>query len=200
MEETRPDSPTGITDTLKGGAGDAAGTVKQEVAAATTQVADQARTLLDQSKTQVRDEARAQSEKLAGSLRQMGTQFQALAEGRPQEAGPVGDYARQAAEGLARYADSLQSKGVDGVLQDAQHFARRRPGTFLLGAAVAGVVVGRLVRNAKGDAVQGQQQLAAPQPSDRLTTYPEVTTQAGSFEGTDRNGTWTQTDRAWSGA
>jgi len=168
MEPTRADAPRttavqpngndlgqnsgqmGASETAKQGAAEAVSAVKQEVRAATGDAKAQARSLLDQSRTQLRGEASVQTDKLSGSLRQVGTQLQALADGRTEEAGPVGDYARQAADAVARYADNLQSKGFEGVLRDTQDFARRRPGTFLLGAAIAGVVAGRFIRNARG--------------------------------------------------
>ena len=37
------------------------------------------------------------------------------------------------------------------VLDELRRFARRRPATFLIGAAIAGVVVGRLTRNLLAD-------------------------------------------------
>jgi hypothetical protein len=43
----------------------------------------------------------------------------------------------------------LDSHGPDEVLDEVRSFARRRPGTFLLIAAGAGVVLGRLTRGLK---------------------------------------------------
>jgi hypothetical protein len=206
MEPTRADAPVNTTavqpngdglaqkagqlgETAKQGAAEAAASVKQEVVAATSDAAAQARSLLDQSRSQLKSEAAAQTEKLSGSLRQVGGQLHALAEGRPQEAGPVGDYARQAAEGLARYADGLQTKGLEGVLRDTQDFARRRPGTFLLGAAVAGVVAGRFLRNAKGvdtAATSSTPSLQAPRLSDQPLPSPSP----GSMQASDHSGDW----------
>jgi len=190
-----------VGQVAKEGAAEGMATVKQGVAAATNDMAGHAQQLFDQSRGHVRNEAQAQTEKLSQSLRQMGTQMHALANGRPEEAGPVADYARQAAESISRYAESIQSKGIDGVLRDTQDFARRRPGTFLLGALVAGVVVGRLVRNAKGIQHNGS---SAPSPSfsNGLSQYPPpmapITVVESPVSGyvTDAPGTWAANDPA----
>ena len=79
----------------------------------------------------------------------------ALAEGRPDDAGPAGDYVRQAGDKLQEVAQRLESGGLDGALSDLQGFARRRPGVFLLGAAATGFAVGRLLRGAQAANADG---------------------------------------------
>ena len=48
-------------------------------------------------------------------------------------------------------SDDVQTRGIGGLLSDVQTFARRRPGAFLRGTAVVGVMAGRAARNAKAD-------------------------------------------------
>jgi len=196
-----------VGQAAKEGATESLAAVKQEVSAATSDMAGQARNLLDQSRSQVRTEAQAQTEKLSQSLRQVGTQMHALANGRPEEAGPVADYARQAAEHVSRYAESIQGKGLDGVLRDTQDFARRRPGTFLLGALVAGAVAGRLVRNARdiqsNDSPALPQSTGAQSPTNGLGQYPPPAAPLGgtgspaTFQAADAAGSWERNDPAW---
>jgi hypothetical protein len=88
--------------------------------------------------------------------------FQALLEGRRDEAGSLPDYAEQLARQLQRGADRIDELGLKGVLDEVQRFARRRPGAFLAGAAVAGFVVSRFGRSA----VEAQQ-AEMPSPSRR---------------------------------
>jgi hypothetical protein len=73
-----------------------------------------------------------------------------LADGRTQEAGGTRDYARQAATTLQEWAGRVESRGFQGLTRDLEQVARRRPGTFLAGAAAAGFVLGRLVRSSSG--------------------------------------------------
>src|SRR3954447_2839097 len=73
-----------------------------------------------------------------------------MAEGRGAPSGPLGDYTRQAADRLQSAAGYLENKQPGELLDDVRGFAGRRPGAFLLGAAVAGFAVGRLVKGASG--------------------------------------------------
>jgi hypothetical protein len=54
--------------------------------------------------------------------------------------------ARQAADRADRVADWLGEREPGDLVEEVRSLARRRPGAFLLGAALAGVVVGRLTR------------------------------------------------------
>ncbi|MCC3763416.1 hypothetical protein K3N28_10060 [Glycomyces sp. TRM65418] len=140
--------------------------VAQEGRAEAREVADtareQGRQLADEAKTQVRNVAEdakeqlreqiaSQTTKATESLRSLGEQVSALAQGRPEEAGPLTDYTQAAAERLRSTADRVQDQGIDGLLEDTKQFARRRPAAFLFGAALAGFAVGRLLRGG-GDA------------------------------------------------
>lgn len=54
--------------------------------------------------------------------------------------------ARQAASGLEQAADALNGRSVQDITRSVADFARRQPTAFLLGAALAGVALGRFVR------------------------------------------------------
>lgn len=123
-----------------------ASTAGDQVAQVAGEVGAQARNLIDESKNQLHDQARAQTDQIAAKLREVGDQVQALVEGRTQDAGAVGDYAQQAVQTVNRFAGRIEERGFDGVIDDVQRFARRKPGTFLIGAALAGFGVGRLLR------------------------------------------------------
>ena len=110
------------------------------------EAASQARGLVDQAKNELRDQGRSQADQVANAVRRVADQAEALAEGRVEEAGNVRDYAQQAGDRMHQLADELGQRGIDGVLNDVQNFARRRPGAFLAGCAAAGFVAGRLIR------------------------------------------------------
>jgi hypothetical protein len=128
------------------GAKQVASEAAQQVTEVTRQAADQARELVGQAQAQLREQAVSQTERAAGGLSDVGRQIRALAEGRTDEAGFAADGARQIAETIDGLAGRIQQRGFDGTVQDLTNFARRRPGTFLLSAAAAGFVVGRLGR------------------------------------------------------
>jgi hypothetical protein len=124
-----------VTDTAK----EQARQVKDEAAA-------QARGLVDQARNELRDQSRSQTDQAAKAIHRVGDQADALAAGRVDEAGAVADYVRQAGERAHAVANRIDERGVDGLLDDVQDFARRKPGAFLLGCAAAGFVAGRLIR------------------------------------------------------
>lgn len=131
-------------------AAEVAGAVKEQVAGVAGEAKTQVRNLVEESKSQLRSQAQTQTETIASQLRKLGDQVQALVDGRTAEAGPVGDYVKQAASTVNDLAGRIETKGFEGVVEDVTRFARRRPGTFLLGALAAGFGVGRLVRQAGG--------------------------------------------------
>ena len=112
-------------------------------------VADHARDVLDQTRSEVRSQADQGTKRVAGGLRTIGQQLQALRDGRTNEAGPLRDYADQARDKVDALAARLDARGIDGVASDLTAFARRRPGLFLLGCAGAGFAVARLVRSSQ---------------------------------------------------
>jgi len=123
-------------------------TARQQAGQVRQEVAHHGREVVTQATGKLREQGRAQTRELASTVRGWADQTRALAEGRPQEAGQIAPYARRAADGVADVAGKLEERGFEGVLDDLQRFARRRPGVFLLGAAVAGFGVGRLLRGA----------------------------------------------------
>jgi hypothetical protein len=48
-------------------------------------------------------------------------------------------------EGVTSVSDSLRGRSLGDLLADAQGYARRNPGTFALGAAVAGFALARVI-------------------------------------------------------
>ena len=133
-------------------------TVREQTARVRGEVVEQGRTLAEQARSQAEAQAHAQSRRLADSLSRLGDEVRALADGRPQDAETVRPYVANAADAVYDAADRLYSlasdidtRGLTGVLDDLQAYARRRPGAFLLGAAVAGFGVGRAVRASSAD-------------------------------------------------
>lgn len=152
-----------VASTAAGGMKDVASTAKEQAGQVASEVSTQGRQLAKEAKQQLSEQARGQTQQIAQALRQLGDRATALAEGRSEEAGPLADYARQAASKVSDLAQQVDQRGFEGVIQDVQDFARRKPGTFLLGAAVAGFAVGRLVRGARdadGSSTSGQTALA----------------------------------------
>ena len=137
---------------------DVKGTVRAQAAQVRDELTTQGRTVVEEARTKVQDQSRTQARRAGESLSRLASEAHALAEGRPEEAETLRGYLTQGADRLMdaadRFyglADEIDERGIEGVVSDLQRFARRRPGVFLLGAAVAGFGVGRAVRSAQDD-------------------------------------------------
>lgn len=124
-----------------------ADTVRSQADQVKGELAGQARAMLDETRDQLETQADIQATRVGRALYQVGTQAVALSEGRPEEAGPLVDYAEQAAGWLDDTASYIEERGIEGLASDLVDFARRRPAVFLAGAAVVGFGVGRLIRS-----------------------------------------------------
>lgn len=122
--------------------------VRQEVGAVADEARRQARHLLDDARVQLQDQADTQQVRLASGLRTFSDQLDRLTSDT-QESGVAVDLAREVASRVGGYASWLESRNTADVLDEVRWFARRRPGTFLLVAVGAGLVVGRLARSLK---------------------------------------------------
>jgi hypothetical protein len=114
----------------------------KQVAGETTR---QARNLIEEGKGQVAEQARQGQQKAAGSLHTLADQLEEMSR-RPDNDGIASDVARQAAERARDVASWLEQHELGDLLTEVRTFARRRPGMFLAGAALAGVLAGRLTR------------------------------------------------------
>jgi hypothetical protein len=110
---------------------------------------NQARHLADEAKGQLIEQSRVQRDRLVDTMRTFSGDLDRMASGESPSSGLASDLVRQAAERTRELCARLEGREPAQVLDDVRGFARRRPGTFLLGSLVAGVVAGRLLRGAK---------------------------------------------------
>lgn len=136
-----------VARTAEQDARELADTVRSSADQVKGELTGQVREMLAETQGQLQEQADVQAGRLADTLWQVGTQAVALSEGRPEQAGPLVDYAEQAAEWLDYCASHIEERGLEGLATDVVDFARRRPGVFLAGAAVVGFGVGRLIRS-----------------------------------------------------
>ena len=59
---------------------------------------------------------------------------------------PVARIAESAADNLQRFSDSLRDRDLDGLLRDAESFARRQPAVFIGAAALVGFLAVRFLK------------------------------------------------------
>ena len=128
-----------------------------EAATVADEAKNQARSLWEQASSQLSNQAADQKSTLASWLRGLAEELRSMADASqrdlvaygPSSAGTPG-FATGLADRGANYARSaaswLDDREPSAILDEVGSFARRRPGTFLVIAATAGVVAGRLTR------------------------------------------------------
>ena len=144
-----------VAGTATDGAKEVAKETGRQVSQVAGEAAEQARQMLAQTGDQLKEQASAQTGRAAEGLRTVTSQLTALRNGRPEEAGAVGDYAGQLTDKLGELADRLDDRGFDGIVDDVHRFARRRPGVFLIAAATAGFFAGRFLRGTQAASSNG---------------------------------------------
>lgn len=135
-------------------------TAQAEVANVASEVKTNARDLLQQAKHDLTEQAGAQQQKVAEGLRSVSTELHSMAAASEQP-GVATDLVRQAAERSSAVASWLDGRDPGSLLTEVKSFARQRPGTFLLLAAGAGVLAGRLSRSLSAGAPEPTHPAAA---------------------------------------
>ena len=138
---------TGAVDTARREAEKVGETAKEQVGQVAGEVGRQARNLLDETRSQLRSQAQEQTDRISATLSDLANELRGMADNAPDPSSSVANLVGDGARRLEDFATHLQTGGLDTVVDDLKTMARRRPGAFLAGAAVAGVVVGRLFRN-----------------------------------------------------
>ena len=62
-----------------------------------------------------------------------------------------GNYARSAADAVSSFAEKLNGKEIDDMVEDARSFVRKSPAVAIGAAAVAGFLISRLVKSGMDD-------------------------------------------------
>jgi hypothetical protein len=127
-----------------------AGTAMDQTQQVASEVKQQAHKLADEVKSQAQEQATSQRDKAVETLRSFGDELSSMASSRSEgsSSGLATQLARDGSSWTYQAADYLERREPGQLIEEVREFARRRPGTFLVGAAVAGVVVGRLTRGA----------------------------------------------------
>lgn len=106
---------------------------------------NQARNVVGEARDQLRGHAGDQHQNAVKNLRSLGEELQSMAQNGQQD-GVASGLVRRAGDQAHSAASWLDSRNPEDLIDEVRNFARRRPGVFLAGALVAGVVAGRLTR------------------------------------------------------
>ncbi|GGK10236.1 hypothetical protein GCM10010123_45240 [Pilimelia anulata] len=167
-----------VVETAAGAGAQVAESVREQGGEVAAEAGRQARNLAHEAGGQLAEQARAQQQRAAGGLRTLGEELDGMAQASPRESGTATELARQASAKLTELAGWLEEREPGAVLDEVRRYARRKPGTFLLGAAALGVLAGRVTRNL-GDPADGSARPAAGRapatpPAPPVTPAPPV--------------------------
>lgn len=135
---TAKDEGRHVADVARGEAQQVAGEAKQ-----------QARHLMDDARSQIEEQSRSQLDNLVSLLQGFGDDLERMVRGEGASGGLAQDVVSQVSDRAKSLSSQIQGREPAELLDQVRGFARRRPGTFLLGALAAGVVAGRIARGAK---------------------------------------------------
>jgi hypothetical protein len=142
------DEAAGVGQHAREAGGQVAQTATDQARQVVAETGQQARDLLGEAQGQARDQASVQQKKAAQQLHTVADELGQMADNGGQS-GVATEFARQAANRAHGAASWLEQREPADLLDEVRNFARRRPGTFLIGAAVAGLAAGRLTRGLK---------------------------------------------------
>lgn len=148
-------------------------TAKGEAANVAHEAKLNAQDLLHQAKSGLTTQAGTQQQKAAEGIRNISSQLHSMASA-PDQQGMASDLVRQAAERTSSIASWLENREPGDLLTEVQRYARNNPGTFLLLAAGAGVLAGRLTRGLTAGAPDSQGQVQASGQHRAAQTPPAV--------------------------
>lgn len=160
------DEAANVAGQAAGAAQNVTATAKEEVANVASEVKTSVADLMNQAKSDLVSQAGTQQQKAAEGIHAISSQLRTMADA-PEEQGVASGLIRQAADRSASVASWLENRDPGSLLEEAKTFARQRPGTFLLLAAGAGMVAGRL-----GRSLQAGAPTAAPTTGTALPPKP----------------------------
>jgi hypothetical protein len=139
------DEASNVASTAAQAGSQVAATAADQAKQVTQETKRQAQDLIAQGRSQLQDQARTGQQKAGEGISGIAQQLRTMVEGGGETpSGPAADLVRQAGDKLEELASWVQAREPGELVDEVRAFARRKPGVFLLGAAVAGVVAGRL--------------------------------------------------------
>ncbi len=174
------ESAKNVGSTAADSAKDVASTAKDEAGRVASTAKRQAKDLVHETRSQLSEQAGAQQQKVASGLHALSDELRGMADSSS-EPGVAADLVSQAASRAQGVASWLEGRDPGTLLEDVKNYARRKPGTFIAIAAVAGVVAGRLTRSLVSeakDSAADEAAASAPTPTPSTSTVGSYTASA----------------------
>jgi hypothetical protein len=169
------DEAAGVGQHAREAGGQVAQTASDQARQVAAETSRQARDLLSEAQGQASDQASVQQQKAAQQLHSVADELGQMAANGGQS-GVATEFARQAADRMHGAASWIEQREPADLLDEVRNFARRRPGAFLIGAAVAGLAAGRLTRGLKdrGSGQPDTERYRGPAPAIPAATTVEA--------------------------
>jgi hypothetical protein len=149
---------------------------REQASGVAAEAGRQGRDLLQQAQGQLHEQAAEGQQRIAKKLLLLSDELRSMAENSDQ--GVAVDVAQQAASRVRDAGHWLEKREPGQVVNEVQSFARRRPAVFLVLAAGAGLVAGRLTRGLKdataGDSTETAAPATAPGPGGQPARPADV--------------------------
>jgi len=177
VAQTAKESGAQVAQTAKESGAQVAQTAVDQAKSVASEAQRQTRNLVGEAQGQLKDQARTQQQRAREGLRSLGHELHSMARNSDQS-GPATEFAHQAGDRAHAMADWLEQREPGDLLDELRRFARRRPGAFVFGALVAGVVAGRMTRGIvaarsdESDTFQAPGQASQPDWSDYQEAAP----------------------------
>jgi hypothetical protein len=174
------DEAANVSQSARAAAGSVTSTAAEQARNVAEETRQQAADLLGEARSQIQEQVSGQQRKAAQSLHTLAGQLSDMAakNGDASMATRLAEEAANRVHGAAAWLDGREPGDLLGEVRD---FARRRPGTFLLGAALAGVLAGRMTRGLASAARSGEPGQPGPWESAASADLPDVTQPAGTW-------------------
>lgn len=108
--------------------------------------------LKDKAIEKARAAANQGKERTGGAIGNLGKLIDDSAQTLDENVGEkYGDYARSAADAVSTFAEKIDEKNVDEMVEDARQFVRKSPAVAIGAAAVVGFLISRLIKSGMDD-------------------------------------------------
>jgi hypothetical protein len=142
------------------GSSDTAGLVTEQVQSQAQQVAQQAQQaagqVANQAKQQTTSLLASRKDQTADSLDSVAQALRQTSQQLQDQQGGLSQLGNTAADQVERVSQYLRSRDVNGLVSDAEGYARSNPGIFLGGALALGFVVARFLKSSPPSAGNGR--------------------------------------------
>jgi len=136
-------------ETAKQATSEVAQTATEKAKEVADETKRQARNLVGETREHLTGQVQQQHQNLVDQLRSLAGEFSSMANGTSTgQGGVANELVTQAGDRAQQVVSWLENREPADLINEVRRFARQRPGAFLAGAAIAGIVAGRLTRGA----------------------------------------------------